>query len=87
MSNIFTKKTGFFSSKMEKAPWPGFEPGSRHRAFFSAMSSGRQPLILDRTILPGLSHGQDAEINKEKRLLLKFFIQMLYEGLAFDFTK
>jgi hypothetical protein len=27
------------------APRPGFEPGS----------SGRQPLILDRTILPGLS--------------------------------
>jgi hypothetical protein len=25
------------------APWPGFEPGS----------SGRQPLILDRAILPG----------------------------------
>jgi len=37
------------------APWPGFEPGSCHRACFSAMSSGRQPLILDRTILPGLS--------------------------------
>jgi hypothetical protein len=28
------------------APWPGFEPGS----------GGRQPPILDRTILPGLLH-------------------------------
>jgi len=48
------------------APWPGFEPGSCHRAFFSVMSSGRQPLILDRTILPGLSYGRGAEMDREE---------------------
>ena len=32
------------NAKKAEAPWPGFGPGS----------SGRQPLILDRTILPGL---------------------------------
>ena len=31
------------------APWPGFEPGS----------GGRQPPILDRTILPGLFDNED----------------------------
>ena len=44
------------------APWPGLEPGS----------SGRQPLILDRTILPGLPKGQDAKSLHETRVLLKF---------------
>ena len=37
------------------APWPGFEPGSRYIAFCSVMSGGRQPPILDLTVLPGLS--------------------------------
>jgi hypothetical protein len=39
-----------FSLRNEVAPRPGFEPGS----------SGRQPLILDRTILPGLSWAKGA---------------------------
>ena len=47
-----------------KAPWPGFEPGSRYTASSHVESGGltapgtffakaRQPPILDRTILPG----------------------------------
>ena len=40
----------YFSLRNEVAPRPGFEPGS----------SGRQPLILDRTILPGLSWAKGA---------------------------
>jgi hypothetical protein len=40
------------SMKSEMAPRPGFEPGS----------SGRQPLILDLTILPGLSKAKVARL-------------------------
>ena len=36
------------------APRPGFGPGSGHDYLF-VMSCGRQPHILDQTILPGLS--------------------------------
>jgi hypothetical protein len=46
-----SKSRGLFHNIKENAPWPGFEPGS----------GGRQPPILDRTILPGLSVGQDVD--------------------------
>jgi hypothetical protein len=46
------------------APWPGFEPGS----------SGRQPLILDRTILPGLSDRPRAPMGIEKMFSLLSFL-------------
>ena len=46
----------------QMAPWPGFEPGS----------GGRQPPILDRTILPGLDVGYTVSLLEIKEFLKVF---------------
>jgi len=56
------KKKPFFHPNIEKAPWPGFEPGS----------GGRQPPILDRTILPGLNVGYPVSLLEIKEFLKVF---------------